>query len=152
MIPGLASPPSSPFFADQAPFIILMHQHCTERSSRGHISSISLLLCMQRHISFLKHLDISVIEHFPLLGMHGGAPAWYLFCATVMNKLVNRRGMRNGLSTDQEIDLDYWSWALSEGGCHCFIDYIYSIAVSIQYASSHWGQLTFADILINTFL
>lgn len=71
------------------------------------------------------------MEHFPLLDAHDCAPARYLFCATVMYKLVNKSQMRNGLSTDQEIDIGSWLRDLSEGLCYCFIDCIYSVAFSI---------------------
>lgn len=124
-------------FSPPPPFLLTQHLSwfwCieTRREEVAKVIFHQLLECMQRHISFWKHLDISVIEHFPLLGGHDCAPAWCLFCAKVMYKLVNRSSTRNGLSTDQEIDMGCWLWVLSEGLCYCFIDCIYSIAISIR--------------------
>lgn len=57
--------PLSAFPPDPAPFIIWMQQKWKKNSSRSHFINCC---CVPKHISSLKHLDISVIEHFsPLL-------------------------------------------------------------------------------------
>lgn len=97
--------PSPVFFfsPDPAPFIISdATKKWKKKNSRSHFINCC---CVPKHISSLKHLDISVIEHFsPLLVKYasqsclcvcarGGykvgvcicacAAAWYLFCVCV---------------------------------------------------------------------
>lgn len=57
----LLFPPFLFFPPDPAPFIILMQQKWRKKNSRSHFINCC---CEPKHISSLKHLDISVIEHF----------------------------------------------------------------------------------------
>lgn len=99
--------PLSSFSPDPAPFIILMQQKWKRKNSRSHFINCC---CVLKHISSLKHLDISVIEHFsPLLVkyasqsclcVHEGhikcvcicacPPAWYLFVCDVQSSKLKQ--------------------------------------------------------------
>ena len=114
-------PLSSFILPDPAPFIILMQQKWRKKNSRSHFI---ICCCVPKHISSLKHLDISVIEHFsPLLVKYASPPGvcvcvrkkdikcvcvcahWHLpdtfMRVSVMYNLVNWNGVEIGLSMDQ---------------------------------------------------
>lgn len=77
------------FPPDPAPFIILMQQKWEKKNSRSHFINC---YCMPKHISSLKHLDISVFEvlfiweHFsPLLVKYASQSCRVWVCVCVFS-------------------------------------------------------------------